>query len=75
MVPMPGSAGNHQVLNARAMAGEGRAGLVLQGPDLEAALRRRPRRLMGDPGLPGGPGPAGSQPGGGHLPGRPDMPQ
>jgi UDP-N-acetylglucosamine--N-acetylmuramyl-(pentapeptide) pyrophosphoryl-undecaprenol N-acetylglucosamine transferase len=49
MVPMPGSAGNHQVMNARAMAGEGRAELLEQGPALAADLRREAARLMGDP--------------------------
>jgi UDP-N-acetylglucosamine--N-acetylmuramyl-(pentapeptide) pyrophosphoryl-undecaprenol N-acetylglucosamine transferase len=49
MVPMPGSAGNHQVMNARAMAAEGRAELLEQGPSLAADLVREASRLMGDP--------------------------
>jgi len=49
MVPMPGSAGNHQVLNAQAMAAEGRALVVLQGPDLAAALAEAAARLMAAP--------------------------
>jgi len=51
MVPMPGSAGNHQEMNARAMAAEGRAAVVLQGPGLDRDLAREAARLMGDPGL------------------------
>ena len=51
MVPMPGSAGDHQVSNARAMAGEGRARVVLQGPGLELRLGEEAARLMGDAGL------------------------
>jgi len=50
MVPMPGSAGNHQVLNAQAMAGEGRAQVVLQGPGLAEALQEAAARLMAEPG-------------------------
>jgi UDP-N-acetylglucosamine--N-acetylmuramyl-(pentapeptide) pyrophosphoryl-undecaprenol N-acetylglucosamine transferase len=48
MVPMPGSAGDHQTGNARAMAGEGRARLVLQGPGLAQALGEEAARLMAD---------------------------
>jgi UDP-N-acetylglucosamine--N-acetylmuramyl-(pentapeptide) pyrophosphoryl-undecaprenol N-acetylglucosamine transferase len=51
MVPMPGSAGNHQVMNARAMVDEGRALLVEQGPALAGDLLAAASRLMGDPGL------------------------
>ena len=48
---MPGSAGNHLEMNARAMAAEGRAAVVLQGPGLDRDLAREAARLMGDPGL------------------------
>jgi UDP-N-acetylglucosamine--N-acetylmuramyl-(pentapeptide) pyrophosphoryl-undecaprenol N-acetylglucosamine transferase len=51
MVPMPGSAGNHQVMNAQAMVEEGRAVLVPQGPGLGEELLAAATRLMGDPGL------------------------
>ena len=51
MVPMPGSAGNHQVMNAQAMVDEGRALMLAQGPDLAAALVDAASRLMGEPGL------------------------
>jgi len=51
MVPMPGSAGDHQVMNARAMVDEGRAVLVLQGPALEQDLLEQAARLMADSGL------------------------
>jgi UDP-N-acetylglucosamine--N-acetylmuramyl-(pentapeptide) pyrophosphoryl-undecaprenol N-acetylglucosamine transferase len=49
MVPMPGSAGDHQVGNARAMEGEGRARVVLQGPGLGRDLEVAAGRLMADP--------------------------
>jgi UDP-N-acetylglucosamine--N-acetylmuramyl-(pentapeptide) pyrophosphoryl-undecaprenol N-acetylglucosamine transferase len=48
MVPMPGSAANHQVLNARAMVSEGRAELLEQGPDLARNLTRQLVLLMAD---------------------------
>jgi UDP-N-acetylglucosamine--N-acetylmuramyl-(pentapeptide) pyrophosphoryl-undecaprenol N-acetylglucosamine transferase len=51
MVPLPGSAGDHQVLNARAMVDEGRAELVLQAADLDQALLHGAARLMAEPGL------------------------
>jgi UDP-N-acetylglucosamine--N-acetylmuramyl-(pentapeptide) pyrophosphoryl-undecaprenol N-acetylglucosamine transferase len=51
MVPMPGSAGNHQAMNAQAMVDEGRALLVEQGPALAGDLLAAATRLMGDPGL------------------------
>ena len=51
MVPMPGSAGNHQVMNAQAMVEEGRAVLVAQGADLDADLAAAAARLMADPEL------------------------
>ena len=50
MVPMPGSAGNHQVLNARAMAQEGRAQALLQGPELAAGLLEAAAGLMAESG-------------------------
>jgi UDP-N-acetylglucosamine--N-acetylmuramyl-(pentapeptide) pyrophosphoryl-undecaprenol N-acetylglucosamine transferase len=50
MVPMPGSAGNHQFLNAQAMVEEGRAVLVPQGPGLGGELLAAAARLMADPG-------------------------
>jgi UDP-N-acetylglucosamine--N-acetylmuramyl-(pentapeptide) pyrophosphoryl-undecaprenol N-acetylglucosamine transferase len=49
MVPMPGSAGNHQLMNARAMVAEGRGRLLEQGPELAAGLGLEAARLMGDP--------------------------
>ncbi|MDR3670596.1 MAG: UDP-N-acetylglucosamine--N-acetylmuramyl-(pentapeptide) pyrophosphoryl-undecaprenol N-acetylglucosamine transferase [Holophaga sp.] len=51
MVPMPGSAGNHQFMNAQAMVEEGRAVLVPQGPGLGGELLAAAARLMDDPGL------------------------
>jgi UDP-N-acetylglucosamine--N-acetylmuramyl-(pentapeptide) pyrophosphoryl-undecaprenol N-acetylglucosamine transferase len=51
MVPMPESAGNHQVMNAQAMVAEGRALLVAQEPGLDEELLAAATRLMGDPGL------------------------
>jgi len=51
MVPMPGSAGNHQVMNAQAMVEEGRGALVAQGPGLDADLAAAAARLMADPEL------------------------
>jgi len=50
MVPLPGSAGDHQTMNAQAMVDEGRAVLLPQGPDLAGALLEAAGRLMGDPG-------------------------
>jgi UDP-N-acetylglucosamine--N-acetylmuramyl-(pentapeptide) pyrophosphoryl-undecaprenol N-acetylglucosamine transferase len=49
MVPMPGSAGNHQFMNAQAMVDEGRAVLVAQGPGLGGELLAAAARLMADP--------------------------
>ncbi len=49
MVPMPGSAGGHQAMNARAMVQEGRGILVDQGPGLGDDLFRELARLMEDP--------------------------
>jgi UDP-N-acetylglucosamine--N-acetylmuramyl-(pentapeptide) pyrophosphoryl-undecaprenol N-acetylglucosamine transferase len=51
MVPLPGSAGDHQVMNAQAMVAEGRAVLLPQGPALAAELLGEASRLMADPGL------------------------
>jgi len=51
MVPMPGSAGDHQTGNARAMAGEGRARMVVQGQELERRLGEEAGRLMAEPDL------------------------
>jgi UDP-N-acetylglucosamine--N-acetylmuramyl-(pentapeptide) pyrophosphoryl-undecaprenol N-acetylglucosamine transferase len=51
MVPMPGSAGNHQFMNAQAMVEEGRAVLLPQGPGLAGELLGEAARLMGDAGL------------------------
>lgn len=49
LVPMPGSAGNHQVLNARAMAAEGRGEVLEQGPSLVEDLVRAAAAFMGEP--------------------------
>lgn len=51
LVPLPTSAGDHQRLNARAMAGEGRAELVEQGDGFADRLRDTLARLMADPAL------------------------
>jgi UDP-N-acetylglucosamine--N-acetylmuramyl-(pentapeptide) pyrophosphoryl-undecaprenol N-acetylglucosamine transferase len=51
MVPMPGSAGDHQVMNAQAMVAEGRARLVRQTPDLRDSLLVAAASLMADPAL------------------------
>ena len=51
MVPMPGSAGDHQVTNAQAMVAAGRARLVRQAPDLVERLGEAAVKLMGDPAL------------------------
>ncbi|BDU72448.1 UDP-N-acetylglucosamine--N-acetylmuramyl-(pentapeptide) pyrophosphoryl-undecaprenol N-acetylglucosamine transferase [Mesoterricola silvestris] len=48
IVPMPGSAGDHQVANARAMEAAGRARVVLQGEGMHLALAEEAARLMGD---------------------------
>ena len=49
MVPMPGSAGGHQVMNAQAMAAEGRAQVLLQGPGLALELGVAAAGLMAAP--------------------------
>lgn len=49
MVPLPGSAGDHQVANARSMEAEGRARVVIQGPDLAARLVEAAGALMAGP--------------------------
>ena len=48
LVPLPGSALDHQRLNALAMEGEGRAVVVEQGPAFEERLAARASDLMGD---------------------------
>ena len=48
MVPMPGSAGDHQVMNAQAMVAEGRAHLVRQTPGLQDRLLEAAAALMGE---------------------------
>lgn len=48
MVPMPGSAGDHQLVNAQAMAAEGRAVLVRQTPGLKASLMEAALAVMAD---------------------------
>lgn len=48
LVPMPGSAGDHQTMNAKAMVAEGRAVHVPQREDLAQALERELARLMSD---------------------------
>jgi len=47
LVPLPTSAGDHQRLNALAMAGDGRAEVVEEGPDFVLQLRLALERLMG----------------------------
>ena len=49
MVPMPGSAGDHQLVNAQAMAAEGRAVVVRQTPELRARLLEAALAAMADP--------------------------
>ena len=51
MVPMPGSAGDHQMVNAMAMVAEHRATLVAQAPGLPARLGEAAARFMAEPGL------------------------
>ncbi len=48
LVPMPGSAGDHQTLNALAMVAEGRAIHLAQTATLAEALSVEAARLMGD---------------------------
>jgi len=48
LVPMPGSAGDHQTQNARAMVEGGLAVLLAQTPDLALGLEREAFRLMAD---------------------------
>ncbi|WP_043484424.1 UDP-N-acetylglucosamine--N-acetylmuramyl-(pentapeptide) pyrophosphoryl-undecaprenol N-acetylglucosamine transferase [Geothrix fermentans] len=50
LVPLPTSANDHQRMNARALAAEGRATLVEQGPDFQARLRETLTALMADDG-------------------------
>lgn len=48
LVPLPGSAGDHQAHNAQALAALGRAVVVAQGPDLAERLPAEAGRLMAD---------------------------
>lgn len=48
LVPLPTSAGGHQLMNARALAGEGRAVVEIQGEDLADRLETRCRELMAE---------------------------
>ena len=48
LVPLPTSAGGHQLMNARALAAEGRAVVEAQGEDLADRLAARCRDLMAD---------------------------
>lgn len=48
LVPMPGSAADHQTQNAKAMVAEGRALLQVQTETLAEDLAREAERLMGD---------------------------
>lgn len=49
LVPMPGSAGDHQTMNALAMVTEGRAIHLVQGGTLAEDLGTEAAKLMGDP--------------------------
>lgn len=49
LVPLPSSAGDHQRLNALAMAGEGRAELVEQGEGFAGRLRDALAALLASP--------------------------
>ncbi len=48
LVPLPTSAGGHQLMNARALAGEGRAVVEIQGEDLADRLEARCRDFMAE---------------------------
>ncbi len=48
LVPLPTSANDHQMENARALAASGRAVLLPQGPDLAARLEAEASRFMAD---------------------------
>ncbi|HNX31425.1 MAG TPA: UDP-N-acetylglucosamine--N-acetylmuramyl-(pentapeptide) pyrophosphoryl-undecaprenol N-acetylglucosamine transferase [Holophaga sp.] len=48
LVPMPGSAGDHQTMNALAMVAEGRAVHLAQAGQLPSALVEAASKLMGD---------------------------
>ncbi|HEX9009051.1 MAG TPA: UDP-N-acetylglucosamine--N-acetylmuramyl-(pentapeptide) pyrophosphoryl-undecaprenol N-acetylglucosamine transferase [Holophagaceae bacterium] len=48
LVPLPTSAGGHQLMNARALAAEGRGVVEIQGGDLADRLAARCRELMAD---------------------------
>lgn len=58
LVPMPGSAGDHQTMNAKAMAAENRAVHLQQSSTLEEALAAEMARLMASPALRAGFAPA-----------------
>ena len=49
LVPLPSSAHDHQLMNARALAAQGRAEVVPQGEDLAGRLLARCRQLMDEP--------------------------
>jgi UDP-N-acetylglucosamine--N-acetylmuramyl-(pentapeptide) pyrophosphoryl-undecaprenol N-acetylglucosamine transferase len=51
MVPMPNSAGNHQVMNAQAMAGDGRAVIVQQNDNLNNNLLTQVSLFVANPDL------------------------
>lgn len=50
LVPLPTSANDHQRMNARAMAAEGRVTVIEQGTDFTGRLAAAAEALMGDPG-------------------------
>jgi UDP-N-acetylglucosamine--N-acetylmuramyl-(pentapeptide) pyrophosphoryl-undecaprenol N-acetylglucosamine transferase len=58
LVPMPGSAGDHQTMNALAMVAEGRAVHLAQTERLAVALSEAAAKLMGDAGARAGFAPA-----------------
>ncbi len=49
LVPLPSSAGGHQLANALALAGSGAALLLEEGPDFDAELAAAVRDLLDDP--------------------------
>jgi UDP-N-acetylglucosamine--N-acetylmuramyl-(pentapeptide) pyrophosphoryl-undecaprenol N-acetylglucosamine transferase len=48
LVPMPGSAGDHQTMNALAMVAEGRAVHLVQTESLPVGLSEELARMLGD---------------------------
>lgn len=50
LVPLPASAGGHQLRNALALSGPGAALCLQESPDFEAALSAAIRTFIGDPG-------------------------